>query len=407
MGLLEVIKLAFVQLVSNKWRTLLTMLGMFIGIGAIIMILSLGDGLTDTVMSSFNEMGMGVFQISSKSKNTEDYITQEEMDIIKEMPEVEMLVAADTTNAILYNEKQDEFNISLMGIEPEFNKDIMPKKVLAGRLLEDYDEKAKSPTIVISDVTAMALFNCKTNYESVLGKTINISVNNQLNTFTVVGIVNTNAQTHLTTKELEKQLASQTYYTSYSTIGRLLGTEGKIGMIAGLTYEEYDQNVATTKMGQILNRKHHTKDGFEITTYATMLTMVEAIMGTITLFISALAGISLLVGGVGIMNIMLVTVKERTREIGIRKALGAPNWVILRQFIIEALMLTTIAGIIGVVLGYVGALIVGDIINITASFTVGMMLFASLTSVGIGLVFGVYPAYQASKLDPIEALRAE
>ena len=107
------------------------------------------------------------------------------------------------------------------------------------------------------------------------------------------------------------------------------------------------------------------------------------------------------------MNIMLVTVKERTREIGIRKALGAPNWVILRQFIIEALMLTTIAGIIGVVLGYVGALIVGDIINITASFTVGMMLFASLTSVGIGLVFGVYPAYQASKLDPIEALRAE
>ena len=138
-----------------------------------------------------------------------------------------------------------------------------------------------------------------------------------------------------------------------------------------------------------------------------MMEMAEEMMGIITLFISAIASISLVVGGVGIMNIMLVTVKERTKEIGIRKALGAPNKVILGQFLIEALMLTFIAGILGMIIGYVGAFLLGSMINIQASFTMGMVLFSTLTSITIGVVFGVYPAYQAAKLDPVEALRVD
>lgn len=178
-------------------------------------------------------------------------------------------------------------------------------------------------------------------------------------------------------------------------------------MVAGLTQDGYDQVAATSKMGQILNRRHHLKDGYTITTYAQFITMVEMIMSTITLFISAIASISLIVGGVGIMNIMLVTVKERTREIGVRKALGASNKVILRQFLIEALMLTVIAGLIGMLLGYIGALYIGNVINVQAQFTIGMLLFSSIVSSVIGIVFGVYPAYQAARLDPIEALRAD
>ncbi len=125
------------------------------------------------------------------------------------------------------------------------------------------------------------------------------------------------------------------------------------------------------------------------------------------MFVSALASISLIVGGVGIMNIMLVTVKERTREIGIRKALGASNKLILRQFVIEALLLTIIAGFIGMIIGYVGAITIGANFNIQAKFTAGMMIFSTVTSICIGLIFGVYPAYQAARLDPVEALRAE
>ena len=193
----------------------------------------------------------------------------------------------------------------------------------------------------------------------------------------------------------------------FNTLKNLMGSGEEVSLIAGLVKDGYDQTAVVTKIGQILNRKHHLKDGYQVQSVAQIVEMVDTMMSVITMFISALASISLVVGGVGIMNIMLVTVKERTREIGIRKALGASNKVILRQFIIEALLLTVIAGLIGMLIGYVGAVVIGANFNIQAKFTVGMIMFATITSVSIGLIFGVYPAYQAARLDPIEALRAE
>lgn len=408
MDIRETIKSAIKQLLSNKGRTVLTMLGMFIGIGAVIMIQALGTGLTQSVTSSFSEMGLGVFQISAKdNKNAENYISLEDMELLSAMPEVKTLVAANTSEATLLNQKSEAFKVNIMGAQPAFTNDIMPKKILAGRNLSAKDEQAYGRSIMIADSVAMALFQCGKDYNKVIDETINITINNQPNTFTVVGVYNTSVASNLSQKELEKTISRQTYYIPYSTLDQLLGLGGKVGMVAGLTQDGYDQVAATSKMGQILNRRHHLKDGYTITTYAQFITMVEMIMSTITLFISAIASISLIVGGVGIMNIMLVTVKERTREIGVRKALGASNKVILRQFLIEALMLTVIAGLIGMLLGYIGALYIGNVINVQAQFTIGMLLFSSIVSSVIGIVFGVYPAYQAARLDPIEALRAD
>lgn len=407
MDIREILKSALKQLLGNKARTILTMLGMFIGVGAVIMIQSLGSGLTNSIVSSFSEMGLGVFQIEVKDKENENYITQEDLDLLSKMKEVKKIVAAQTSDANLYNLKGDIFKCSLTGVEPAFTNEIMPRTILAGRNLSEKDEVAYSRSILIADSVAMAIWDCNKDYDRTIGETINIVVNNQPTAFTVIGVYDSDVASHLTKKELEKTISNKTYYIPFTTLGQILELEGKIGMVAGLTQDQYDQVAATTKMGQILNRRHHLKDGYNITTYAQLITMVETIMSTITLFISAIASISLAVGGVGIMNIMLVTVKERTREIGIRKALGASNGVILRQFLVEALMLTFIAGLIGMLLGYVGALCIGNIINVQAHFTLGMLLFSTVTSISIGVVFGVYPAYQAARLDPIEALRAD
>ena len=138
-----------------------------------------------------------------------------------------------------------------------------------------------------------------------------------------------------------------------------------------------------------------------------MLDQMNTVMSVVTGFISFVAAISLVVGGIGIMNIMLVTVKERTREIGVRKAVGASNKEILRQFLVEAVILTLLGGIIGMLLGYVGAVALGNAFGITISLTSDMILFAVGTSSAIGIIFGVYPARQAAKLDPVEALRYE
>lgn len=181
MDIRETIKSAIKQLLGNKGRTVLTMLGMFIGIGAVIMIQALGTGLTQSVTSSFSEMGLGVFQMSAKdNKNAENYISVEDMELLSVMPEVKTLVAANVSEATLLDQKSEAFKVTIMGAQPAFTNDIMPKKILAGRNLSEKDEQAYGRSIMIADSVAMALFQCGKDYNKVIGETINITINNQL-----------------------------------------------------------------------------------------------------------------------------------------------------------------------------------------------------------------------------------
>lgn len=406
MDIKETIKTALKQLLGNKGRTFLTMMGMFIGVGSVIMIFALGSGFKDFIKDQFVDLGLGVFTVSAKEEKSEYLINLDDVAVVRSLEEVECVVRGIGENVKLTNAKGEEFKVSLTGAEDGFTSVVQPITLRAGRDISSRDQEAGTAVIVIADVVGKAYFG-NVSYEEMIGENVEMTVNSQPTSFQVIGIYKTETQENLTQKEREDYYGRKDYFVPFNALKNLMGTGDEVTMIAGLVKDGYDQTAVVTRIGQILNRRHHLKDGYAVQSVAQIVEMVDTMMNVITMFISALASISLVVGGVGIMNIMLVTVKERTREIGIRKALGASNKLILRQFIIEALLLTVIAGIIGMLIGYVGAVVIGANFNIQAKFTMGMIMFATITSISIGLIFGVYPAYQAARLDPIEALRAE
>lgn len=407
MDIFESIKLAIKQLAGNKGRTILTMMGMFIGVGAVIMILALGNGVTDTVMGEVADAGLGIFYIDVKEDIPENRITPEEVALIREMPSVEYLATYNDSDATFNNNKGDEFSCYITGGQPKLTEEIRNIEIIAGRNLNDKDESASLANIVVPDAMVKAVYGDKKELKDAIGETININIEKQTVSFSIIGIYDSHVGKNLSQKELENVMQSRAYYIPFSTLDGILGLDGKVASIAGSIYDGYDQVTIATQIGQILNRRHHLKDGYSVNTMVTMMEMAQNILSVLTLFISAIASISLLVGGVGIMNIMLVTVKERTKEIGIRKALGAPNKAILGQFLIEALILTLIAGCIGMIIGYIGAFLIAAKMNIRATFTPSIILFSTVTSTAVGIIFGVYPAYQAARLDPVEALRAD
>lgn len=405
MDIKESIKMAVRQLVSNKGRTILTMLGMFIGVGAVIMILALGTGFKEYTKSFYADIGLGSFDVRANDDLEDNAITTEDVEAISEIPGISFVSGGISTSGTM-DVKENAYGFHAYGCSGDYMTQFDGVKLRTGRILSDRDIEISAKVAVIPDVIAKGLLK-QENYEKVIGENIRLTIEDVPSSFEVIGVYKTNLADKNTADELEDYSSYKCIYIPSSTVQLLTVQGDRLDYVDGAVEDDYDIKEVMNQVRHLMNKRHHTSNNYTVSASIDMINQANQMLDMLTLFISAVAGISLLVGGVGIMNIMLVTVKERTREIGIRKALGAKNGTILRQFIIEALILTLIAGFIGMIIGYVGAVMIGVKFDLQAKCTLPMILFAVGSSTAIGLIFGVYPAYQASRMDPIEALRSE
>ncbi|OON91251.1 MAG: hypothetical protein ATN32_10615 [Candidatus Epulonipiscium fishelsonii] len=397
----ECITGAFKQLYANKFRTLLTMFGMIIGIGAVIMVLSVGEGAIGMVNDSFESVGKGLVEINVLDGRYENLITLQDREVIEDMIEVEDTTAYGYFNAATRDYENELHTFFVVAVEDNYD-DVKDINLTGGRMISEADVKAKSRVAIVSDVFGKAMYGHQTTDE-ILGKRIEMEIDGVIDTFEVVGLVESNYFEGMPLENVFLQI-----YMPFSTVTELTGNGvGKAYNIGVNVNENYNPTEVGYQVTRLLDKQHSTHENYSAKSVLQEIEQAKSVVNNLTLFVGFVAGISLLVGGIGIMNIMLVTVKERTREIGIRKAIGATNKAILAQFLTEAIIITLIGGFIGILLGYGGGLVIGIFMGLNIQLTISMIAFSVGTSSFVGILFGVYPAHQASKLDPIEALRHE
>lgn len=399
----EYIKIALMNIKSNKGRSFLTMLGIIIGISSVIMIISIGNGVKSGINSELNSMAGGQIYIYANGSNDDGIdieFTDEDIDaIIEKVPHVKAVTPqwGFYGNAI---GKKGVFNANatfgMPGLEYTSSDPLVK-----GRYFNENDYYSANKVCVITESSARTLFG-NTN---VLGMTFDFDLYGMTQEFTIVGIRRDNASMlsgmmygNNVSIEAPLSVVSSTYGFYVSMTDLLIVSDGA----------EYATQVAADVVHLMENRHNvRGKNAIGIQNFNDILSEMNEILSYITIFVVFVAAISLLVGGIGVMNIMLVSVTERTREIGIRKSLGARTGSILLQFLAESAIITLLGGIIGILLGWAGAYGVCSLIGFTARVSVGTVLGASLFSSAVGIFFGIYPAKKAAKLSPIEALRHE
>lgn len=410
MNIIEQIRSAFSNVFSNKMRTFLTMLGIIIGISSVIMITSVGVGIKTMMDSEFDKLGSNLIVIYLKgwmnNVKDKDYLTDEDVELIKSHPNIEYVTPYISSNAEVTLRNQSKLYCSVTGTTAEYrNQGNMD--LAWGRFLNASDNIGGTRSAVIDEWMAKAMFG----YTNVVGKTFRAEFGDYEDTLTIVGVLETDeddmgvVSTH----------SQGEIFMPIKKVYDYKDSEDKDiidNIYAGV--KDTDKLTQTSnEILRLLSISHDNTDYYAIESYMDQVKMITKIIDGITAFIGFVAAISLVVGGVGVMNIMLVTVTERTREIGIRKSLGATNGNIRTQFLIEAIILSLTGGLIGVILGYLGSLAIGAVVSVLANidFTPVLSLYiitmVVIISSSIGIVFGVYPATKAAKLDPIEALRYE
>lgn len=396
---------SFKNVFSNKMRTFLTMLGIIIGISSVIMIVSIGNGSQSAIEKEFESFGTGSFTInmvSSRDIDTRDLLTMDDYELLKELEGIQYISPTYSgRNAVIKLLDPRETNTaSVTGVTADY-KYIDSANVLYGRYISDNDVDMKNSVCVIHDTTAEKVFG--ESSENVIGEKIKIKTWKGTNKLTVVGITeNKNASE-------ETEFSSEypdTVIMPISTSMKIF-TGSTLGGIDIVIEDTSQKEEMKTKIITALEEFHGNSDKYYIQDSTEIVDSINSILSYVTLFIGFVAAISLLVGGIGVMNIMMVTVTERTKEIGIRKAIGAKNRDIRIQFISEAMILTGCGGFLGLIFGWGGALVIGHFVGIAPVVSMMSIVGAVGVSMSIGILFGVAPANKAALLDPIESLRFE
>ena len=391
MNLKQAFKMAMKSISSSKMRTFLTMLGIIIGVCAVIVLVSVVQGSTGKITDSIESLGANSITVSFAGRNSTKSVSYDEMNAFKEEnPEHISYVVPSMSGMGTVKYQSTNLSGSVTGTTPEYLT-VKNRDVSSGRFITDIDVERRRKVAVIGSYNAQELFG----FESPIDK--QIKINNEI--FTVVGVLEAISNS-------EESSEDNAIIIPYSS-GRMIFKTNKIRSytVWAATAELVDE--VTEKLESFLYSKFQDEDEYNVVSVASMMDALDDITGMMTLLTAGIAGISLVVGGIGIMNIMLVSVTERTREIGIRKAIGAKRSSIMAQFLIEAAVVSCMGGIIGIILSIIGTTILGSLMGINAFPSIVVMLGAFLFSAIIGVFFGWAPANKAAKLNPIEALHAD
>lgn len=400
---LENIKIAFQSILSNKMRSLLTMLGIIIGISSVISIVSIGDsmkGVMDDLYKDFGE-NRAVFYIANiEDFRSTDYIYNDDLKLIKERFK-EKLSYICPSESIRSDVRVNRNNIKLQMafVDSGYEKVQSPVKMLYGRMINDGDIDRKSKVIVLEQNASKELFG----KDNAVGKTIRVKIDNNMEDLLIVGVYK-NEQSPIFTLMQGQDMYEDSFipYTMpYSN------NYGYWGLDIFVNNKYSTSFVGDEIINYIAKLKNRTPDNYLFYTVEEEQTQVNSIVTGLSVAVAAIAAISLLVGGIGIMNIMLVSVTERTREIGIKKALGARTKDVLFQFLIESATLSAIGGMVGTVTGIGLVMIGGSFISIPIVVNPASIILAVVFAMIIGIFFGYYPAKKAANSDPIDALRYE
>ena len=436
MGIGESIRMALEGLRVNKMRSILTMLGIIIGIAAVIGILTLGSSLTSSVTNSLGSLGARNISIYLQQKNNElaentvisgnteskiadkDLITEEMLEKLRERYKAE-ITGISLSESVGSGKAEDGrlyANVSLSGVSQEY-LDVSNVELLAGRALRSEDINGRRNVCVVSDKLVDNLY--RGDMSEALKSEIKVDVKGNLLTFRIVGVYkyDASASMGMMSTSSDKDLTTS-FYLPVSTAKQLTGNSGGFFNLTVQVATDLDSQVMAQEIQDFLNRYYINNEKYSISAVATstIVKSTTSVMSMISTAISVIAGISLLVGGIGVMNIMLVSVTERTREIGIRKALGATNNNIRIQFVVESMIVCLLGGVIGILigtlLGYTGSILLSSAMASKESAAgafpqIGHIVLAVGFSMTIGIFFGYYPANKAAQLDPIEALRYE
>ena len=388
MKLKNIIRIALTNIKSSKLRSILTMLGLVVGIASVIVLVGLGKGATSDVKNQVSSLGTNILTVSISSsdysfnyEDLSDFLNVNNIESVSPYKQVSTTISRGTTtssNTSVIATDQNYFNIVDLELE-------------SGRPISIIDIENKSKVCILGSETAETYFSMA----NPIGETIKLNGDN----YTVIGVL----------KETGLSLGTSidSAVLIPLTTGIYLGVDKSVN---NLYLKVSDESIIDFTINIVENYIRSTlqisTDYFTVTSQSSVIEAMESIDNTLSLLLGGIASISLIVGGIGVMNVMLVSVTERTKEIGIRKSLGARRRDILYQFLIESLTLSSLGGIAGIIIGVtIGKL--SYLLDYSFTFSSGIILLSVSVSILIGLIFGIFPAYKASLLNPIDALRSE
>ncbi len=381
--------LAVKSLSSSKMRSLLTMLGIIIGVASVIVLVSLVNGLKSEMVDMFQSMGTNLISVNITGRGGNRTVSVSDiMELAEENADLISLISPSVTTSVTLKNDTKSLTTTCTGTN-EMYPDIKKLNVDQGRYIEYVEVEKRQKVCVVGTYTASELFGTK----AAVGKTLKINGE----TYSVIGVLEETADS-------EEGSSDDAIYIPYTLATSISWMRGVNSYVLSARSEDTVDG-AMDKLESYFLSIFGSTDYFNIMSQQEMMDQMDEMTGMMTSVLVGIAGISLLVGGIGIMNIMLVSVTERTREIGIRKSLGAAPWDIMSQFVVEAATTSACGGIIGIVFGIAAAYAAGKIMDMSVKPSFGAVAVAFGVSVGIGIIFGYFPAKKASRLSPIEALR--